>query len=326
MPKVSVVVINYNYSQYLDERIQSFLDQTYQDFELLIIDNGSTDNSVDIIQKYTKDPRVSVKYYADNDLPLKRWNEGVDSAQGEYVMIAASDDSCDPRLLERLVEKLDDHPSVGFAYSQSWEIDDRGKRLYLSKQLMDHLDPGLWDTDFVASGRDMCKHMLSLNIIRFSGMARRSVFVNAGKFNVEMPYEADWLLWSKILIASDLAYVAEPLTFGRTHANSLGKAVKDASVLEGRLIVIQYLLSNIEPPAYFWETVHVPIIGYWTRLMLSGQVSLNNNLRIYSLLKTIDPHLNYRFFKHLVKIFMKKLVSLYKTFLKKQEVPTLNKT
>ncbi|WP_019502658.1 glycosyltransferase family 2 protein [Pseudanabaena sp. PCC 6802] len=323
MPKVSVVIINYNYSQYLDERIQSFLGQTYRDFELLIIDNGSTDNSVDVIQQYTKDPRVSVKYYDENDSPLKRWNEGVESTQGEYVMIAASDDSCDPRLLERLVEKLDNHPSVGFAYSQSWEIDDRGNRLYLSKQLMDHLHPGLWDTDFVASGREMCQHMLFLNIIRFSGIARRSVFVSAGKFDTQLPYEADWLLWSKILLVSDLAYVAEPLTFGRTHANSLGKVVKNASVLEGRLIVIHYLLSNIEPPEHFWEIVYVPIIAYWTRLMLSGQVPLNKNLRIYGLLRVIDPHVNYRLVENLYRVSTKKLALLYKIFSKKQEVSTL---
>lgn len=323
MPKVSVVVVNYNYSQYLDERIQSFLDQTYQDFELLIIENGSTDNSVDVIQRYTKDPRVSVKYCAENDSPLKRWNEGLDCTQGEYVMVAASDDSCDPRLLERLVEKLDNHPSVGFAYSQSWEIDEQGKRLYLSKDLMDHLHPGLWDNDFVASGREMCKHMLFLNIIRFSGMARRSVFVNAGKFDTQLPYEADWLLWSKIFLTSDLAYVAEPLTFGRTHANSLGKVVKNALVLEGRLVVIHYLLSNIEPPKNFWGTVYIPIIEYWTRLMLSGQVPINTSIRIYGLLRAIDPHVNYRLIENLYRVFMKKLALLSNIFSKKQEISTL---
>jgi len=318
MPKVSLVVVNYNYSKYLDERMQSFLNQTYQDFELLVVDNGSTDNSVEILEKYAKDPRVSIKRYSENDSPYKRWNEGVDSAQGEYVMIAASDDSCDSRLLERLVEKLDSNPSVGFAYAQSWEVDDQGKRLYLSTDMMDSLSPGLWSTDFVADGKEMCKHMLFINIIRFSGLARRSVFLKAGKFDTQLSYEADWLLWSKILAISDLAYVAEPLIFGRTHANSLGKVAKNLLVLEGRLIVVRYLLSVIKPPENFWETVYKPIVGYWIRLMFSENVPVSINLRIYRLLKEISPNVNYFLVGNAFEILKRKFTVLYNAFFQKR--------
>ncbi|MBW4470413.1 MAG: glycosyltransferase [Stenomitos rutilans HA7619-LM2] len=318
MPKVSIVVVNYNYSKYLDERIQSFLNQTYLDFELLIIDNGSTDKSVEIIEKYRKDPRVSVRYYSENEPPFKRWNDGVDSTQGEYVMIAASDDSCDPRLLEKLVEKLDNHPSVGFAYAQSWEIDDQGKRLYLSKDLTDSLNPDLWATDFVANGQEMCHYMLFLNIIRFSGLARRSAFVKAGGFDTRLSYEADWLLWSKILTISDIAYVAEPLIFGRMHMNSFGKAVKKILVLEGRLVVIRYLLSNVKPPEHFWETVYKPIIGYWVRLVFSEKIPISINLRIYCLLKEINPHVNYLLVINFLEILKRKIGLLYNSFFQKK--------
>jgi len=319
MPKVSLVVVNYNYSRYLDERMQSFLSQTYQDFELIVIDNGSTDNSLEVLEKYTKDPRVFIKHYPENNSPCKRWNEGVDSAQGEYVMIAASDDSCDPRLIERLVEKLDNHPSVGFAYAQSWEVDDYGKRLYLSTDMMNDLNPGLWCTDFVANGKEMCKHMLFINIIRFSGLARRSVFLKAGKFDTQLSYEADWLLWSKILAISDLAYVAEPLIFGRAHANSLGKVAKNLLVLEGRLIVIRYLLSVTNPPENFWEKVYKPIIGYWIRLMFSEKIPVSINVRIYRLLKEINPNINYFLIENTFEILKRKFTALYNAFFQKKQ-------
>ncbi|QYO64136.1 glycosyltransferase family 2 protein [Leptolyngbya sp. 7M] len=70
MPKVSIVLPNYNYAHYLDERIQSLLNQTYKDFELIILDCASADNSIEVISKYTHDPRVKTVFYShDNGLP-----------------------------------------------------------------------------------------------------------------------------------------------------------------------------------------------------------------------------------------------------------------
>jgi len=126
MPKVSIVLPNYNYARYLDERIQSLLNQTYKDFELIILDDASTDNSLEVIRKY-RDPRIRTQFYAKNSgLPCKRWNDGADLAQGEYLIFAEADDSCHPTLLEKLVDKLDENPSVGLAFSQSLIIDSEG--------------------------------------------------------------------------------------------------------------------------------------------------------------------------------------------------------
>ena len=116
MPKVSIVLPNYNYAKYLDERIQSLLNQTYKDFELIILDDASQDNSIEVIEKYRNDPRVKTKYFSENSgLPYQRWNDGADMAQGEYLLIAGADDSCHPTLLEKLVEKLDNYPHVGLS-------------------------------------------------------------------------------------------------------------------------------------------------------------------------------------------------------------------
>lgn len=294
MAKVSIVLINYNYAQYLDERIQSFLNQTYKDFELIILDNGSTDNSVEVIDKYTKDSRVFVRCYPENALLFNRWNGGLEWATGEYLLFASSDDSCDPRLLEKLVEKLNNHPSVGVVYSNPLAMDEKGNRYDYPKDLVDSLNPDLWVNDFVSPGQEMCKYLLFGNIIPCEALIRRSVFIQAGMFNTQIRYEADWLLWAKALTISDLAYVAEPLTFWRVHQSSLGKKVTGIARLEGRLVVIRYLLSKVKPPEQFWESVYKPIIGYWIRLSFSEKASIQTNLRIYNLLREIDPGINYR--------------------------------
>ncbi|MEM4380184.1 MAG: glycosyltransferase [Thermoplasmatales archaeon] len=294
MAKVSIVLINYNYAQYLDERIQSFLNQTYKDFELIILDNGSTDNSIEVINKYTQDPRVFVRYYPENVLIFKRWNGGLELTTGEYLLFASSDDSCDPHLLERLVEKLDNYPSVGVAYSQSLAIDENSNRFDLPKDLVNGLYPDLWANDFIFPGHEMCKYLLFGNVIPFKALIRRSIFVEAGMYNTQIPYEADWLLWAKASMISDVAYISEALTFGRMHRSSFGRSVRQTARLEGRLVVMHYLLSKVKPPEQFWEAVYKPMVKYWIRLLFSEKTPIQTNLRIYNLLREIDPGINLR--------------------------------
>src|SRR5215467_1498105 len=107
MPKVSIVVPNYNHARFLPQRLNSILGQTFQDFELILLDDSSTDDSRSILSQYTADPRVRIEFNELNSKsPFKQWNKGVRLARGEYVWIAESDDYADERLLERLVPLL----------------------------------------------------------------------------------------------------------------------------------------------------------------------------------------------------------------------------
>ncbi|NJR64300.1 MAG: glycosyltransferase family 2 protein [Leptolyngbyaceae cyanobacterium CRU_2_3] len=99
------------------------------------------------------DPRIKLQFYTENISPYRRWNDGADLAQGEYLQIVCADDSCHPTLLERLIEKLDNNPSVGLAYSQAWEIDDQGTRLRSFQEWTDYLDKNRWSQDFVDIGK-----------------------------------------------------------------------------------------------------------------------------------------------------------------------------
>jgi glycosyltransferase involved in cell wall biosynthesis len=320
MPKVSIVVVNYNYSRYLDERIQSFLNQTYEDFELIIIDNGSTDNSVEIIDKYTKDPRISVKYFPENDLPFKRWNDAIDSTQGEYLLVAASDDSCHPSLLERLVEKLDAYPSVGIAFAQSWGVDSEGNRLYSCKGLTDYVDKERWSKDFVDSGKNEYQYLFSAcTIPNPSGaLLRSSTFFEAGKFDIELQYCVDMMMWAKMLTISDLAYIAEPLNYFRTPTDGISLRVtygRTPYALEERLKVTDYLLQKVEAPDHFWQVAHPDMIKWWITMMIKmiirkdgfKKVPFSMNVKIYRLFKKIDPNINFQLVKNFPELLKEKL-------------------
>ncbi len=113
MPKVTVVVPNYNHARFLPKRIESILSQTFQDFELILLDDCSTDESRSILSSYASDPRVTIEFNeANSGSTFKQWNKGVRLARGKYVWIAESDDYADERLLEGLVAVLDAEPEV----------------------------------------------------------------------------------------------------------------------------------------------------------------------------------------------------------------------
>src|ERR1700686_241166 len=104
IPKVSIIIPNYNHARYLRKRMDSVLGQTFQNFELILLDDCSTDESRSILLEYATDPRVRIDFNEKNSgSTFRQWNKGVRLAHGEYVWIAESDDYADPHLLERLV-------------------------------------------------------------------------------------------------------------------------------------------------------------------------------------------------------------------------------
>jgi glycosyltransferase involved in cell wall biosynthesis len=313
MPKVSIVIVNYNYGKYLDERIRTILNQSYKDFELIIVDNGSTDNSVEVINRYISDTRVIPKFYSENDLPFKRWNEALSWARGEYFLITAADDSSYPTLLEKTVEKLDKYPSVGIAFSQSWDIDDQGNQLRSWKEWTDNLDKERWAKDFIDDGKNECQYLLFQCTIPnpSAALIRRTVFLEAGKFDTSFRYLTDWILWVKMLLISDIAFIAEPLNNYRTHTGSLTNATKQSLEFEERVRIINYLYTNIKATDEAWEAVYNQTIGYWSNLIIENKISFDKSKKIYSILQSMDQNLNYRLARHLIKYSWKNLINLF---------------
>src|SRR5271166_5069327 len=162
MPTVTVVTPNYNYARYLPQRLDSILAQTYQDFELIILDNASTDNSREVIESYAKNPRVRAIFNAENNgSTFKQWSLGLSHARGQYVWFAEADDYAEPSLLETLVDRLDRHPNVGIAFCQSAAVDEDSNVLYNCISTLDSYFPSShWNTDYVDSGRDECTNYL----------------------------------------------------------------------------------------------------------------------------------------------------------------------
>ncbi|MDZ4876154.1 MAG: hypothetical protein CLLPBCKN_005574 [Chroococcidiopsis cubana SAG 39.79] len=308
MPKVSVIIPNYNHAQFLEQRIQSVLDQTYQDFEIIYLDDASTDNSNEVFAKFANNSRIRAIYNQTNSgSPFKQWNKGIRLAQGEYIWIAESDDYADRRLLAELVDKLDNNPTVGLAYCLSWFIDERDRSIFNSKDLLYFPDKERWEKDFVNNGIDECsKYLIFENIIHNASavLIRRSIYEKVGYADESLRLCGDWLLWVKMLLVSDIAFIAETLNYYRAHSETVRyEASRNGVFAEESYQIVRYILANIDCPKEVVEQVCETRIHRWLKIMFSKneKTSWERQYKIYKVASTVDSKLNFRLTKKIIK-------------------------
>ena len=126
---VSVIIPNYCHAPYLRQRIDSVLAQSYPDFEVVLLDDCSTDGSREVIERYRNHPRIKQIVYNDRNggSAFAQWRKGFALTQGEYIWIAESDDYADPAFLERCVAELDADPACVLAHTLSRTVDSEGR-------------------------------------------------------------------------------------------------------------------------------------------------------------------------------------------------------
>lgn len=132
-PLVTVIIPNYNHAKYLDQRIHSVLNQTYQNFEIIILDDCSTDMgaSRSIIELYRNNPHIAYIIYneVNSGSTFKQWDRGIELAKGEIIWIAESDDYCEHTFLEEIITCWRDHPDCSVVQSMSCFVDENGNKL-----------------------------------------------------------------------------------------------------------------------------------------------------------------------------------------------------
>ena len=219
-PLVSVIIPNYNHALFLEERLKSVFKQTYQNFEVILLDDCSIDDSVKILSQYIKHPKVShfVVNETNSGSPFKQWKKGIDLARGEYIWIAESDDYCDNMFLETLLTNI--KPSTSVAYTQTYNVDQDGNKLNLNKWACG-LDKKKWLSDYSNSG-----HFEIKNYLRYRNTIPNASAVIFKKQNAqeciptEMRYCGDWLFWINLLKSGDIVYIAKPLNYFRKHSET----------------------------------------------------------------------------------------------------------
>jgi glycosyltransferase involved in cell wall biosynthesis len=220
-PKVSVVIATYNYGHFLSEAIQSVLDQTFKDFEIVVVNDGSTDNTKEIIDAY-KDPRIRY-IYQDHIGVSAAENAGLRAARGEYVTGLGADDLYLPENLEMKVKLLDSRPGVGIVYSDCYYFSD--KTGAITNTLWRYpKGPHPW-FDPAKATRDPLKELIHRGcfIMPQASMMRRQVFETVGYFDESLPTYEDWELIIRILQHFSAELIDKPLLKLRQHTTNLTK-------------------------------------------------------------------------------------------------------
>jgi glycosyltransferase involved in cell wall biosynthesis len=240
-PRVSVIVPNYNHADYLGPRLDSIYGQTFEDFEVIILDDASWDHSREIIDRYRSKPRTEVIFNETNSGSVfRQWQKGIEQARGELFWIAESDDYAAPDFLEALVGLFDRYPSIGLAYTDSWLVDRSGNQLCTAHCWTDDLDPQRWREDFYNNGRDeIDRFLLQKNTIPNASavLLRGSIVRKVGIPDPDYRLCGDWLYWMKILAVSDIAYLARSLNYWRQNSSNVRTSPGTLEWIEGEKVL-----------------------------------------------------------------------------------------
>lgn len=242
MPKVSVIVPCYNHAKYLPQRLESIINQTFTDIEIIILDDCSTDNSWEIIQNYAANKKVShtILNPKNSGSPFVQWQKGVDLAQGEYIWIAESDDFSELNFIEKHLAVLENKETVDLSFCPSSWVNTEG-------EIIDK--PDFESTSFIKNGVDLIKNEFTKGCIIYN--ASSAIFKKKLLENVDFEqinqykFTGDWLFWVQLIKNTHVCRISERLNYFRRHAENVStKSNKLGLQFSEGYSVVKYIFSK----------------------------------------------------------------------------------
>lgn len=239
-PLVSVIVPNYNHAPYLRQRLDSIFNQTFQNFEVIILDDCSTDNSKEIIEEYRDRPQVSHIVYNETNSgsPFKQWAKGFDLAQGEYIWIAESDDWAELNFLEELIPILEKDYTKSLVFSNSIWFSEKGIERYSNVYTHSTSIKGI---EFFN------KKMISQNSICNAScvLFKKSLLREIPSFYQTFKGCGDWMFWIEFCLRGNIYYHSKSLNHFRQHSQSTTyKNNLSGNAIREYFKIFRYLKAN----------------------------------------------------------------------------------
>ena len=281
MPRVSVVIPVYNRADLIRETLESVLAQTYRDLEVIVVDDGSTDETPEVLASYAHDTRVRVIQQTNQGEGAAR-NTGVRAARGEYVAFVDSDDVWRPDKLERQVAILVNSPGLAWVYSDTYVFDNKTRQvLYVIGQRVPqyegHVARQLLMVDFVPSPTPVVQRAVFDEVGFFDHTpSTDGSMASAGSMSRDgpRPWCTDWDMWLRIAARYPVRRDPEPLAGYRIHETMLSQS-------QSAMVMHQYRIATIERAAAFAPAVYGPVrrralAAQYLRIgrMLAGQSEL----------------------------------------------------
>ena len=208
-PIVSVIIPTYNRAHLIDKAINSVLSQTYQDYEIIVVDDASTDNTKEVVKDFT-DSRISYIFHTNNlDISAAR-NSGIKASQGKYIALLDSDDEWLPEKLDKQINKFEKESlKIGVIYTGSYYIDEKGNQI---RKVHVPIKEGYIYEDLLRAGGYLC---LSSTLIK------RECFKKVGLFDENLPPCEDLDMWIRIAKYYKFSYIKDLLVATRIHNNQI---------------------------------------------------------------------------------------------------------
>ena len=266
MPKVSVVIPTYNRAQFLSEAVQSVMSQSFKDFETIVVDDGSTDNTREILAS------LPVRYIRQENRGVSAAiNRGIEASSGDYVVFLASDDVLLETTLQKEVEILDSYPEVGFCYGQAQYIDENGSIFRVRKS-------SFLDGSTIVDGKEQIRELLFLcRITQSSSMVRRSRIAEVGGMHEELTFAEDRHFFIRLAKTCSAAYIAEPLVKYRVHSGQLHRKVDYRAAEKVFLLVLKEVYEDPNFAPYFQDCKNRAYCYSYRRI---ASYAYGNNMRL----------------------------------------------
>lgn len=227
MPKVSVIIPSYNHEKYIAGAIHSVLAQSYQDFEIVITDDGSSDNSIAEIRKF-EDSRISLFVFKENKGACVAMNNCIRNATGEYIAVLNSDDAFLPTKLEKQVKFLDEHPQIKAVFGYAHIIDENGddftddRHFYYNIFKQPNRTRFEWLNHFFYKGNCLCHP---------SALIRRKCYEDIGYYDPRLSQLPDFDFWIRICMKYEIHVMPEELINFRIRKNNANISAQGTNTL-----------------------------------------------------------------------------------------------
>ena len=228
-PIVSVVFTSYNHKKYLNQALDSLVNQTYPNLEIIIVDDCSTDGSQEILKQYEHYQNIELKLQPKNSGSyVKASNLGASYATGEYLLFAQCDDFAESNQIEFLIDSFKKNPSVGVVFSKSILIDKDGwiisdDAIGREKKFKDHIN-----SNQLILGQQM-QEFLSFSCVipnLSAAIVKKELYDNINGLSDKYQVVADWEFWLKLSKLTDFYYRKESLNYFRQHSTTIRNTVK----------------------------------------------------------------------------------------------------
>lgn len=239
-PNVSIITAAYNHARFLPHAIESALNHERDDVELIVVDDGSTDETAHAIEPYLS----HVRYYRQENQQLAgALNRCIELARGKYIRFLDADDAICPESISSQFELLDRHPNIGLVYGQAYIIDREGSVYDIRRS-----PPGIGSTTVLPSRWAFRWLLRGCAICTSTVMVRKAVFEHVGLYARQSVPGEDWDMWLRIAARYDVGYISEPIAFYRVHQDSITAGYTVDTVKDSHRYILSKLFCASEFP------------------------------------------------------------------------------